>query len=257
MDQIIGIESDKRKPFTLQVNDFEFPTEIDFVMWENYVNILDLLKSDPSLTLFETWNSLPYVFCYKYSYLTRFYIFKWVFQSKNHTPIKRFSQIQIPPRLKHLSEESMKKYALIPNSQYIFEERIFANLINDLKFFINIRLIEVEELEMIQSELEQLIREMEDLATRGKHKETGNDISLYISGVSIDTNYSCLEANGYYISLVRTLILNAAATTDKSSFDYIKQWFTSLKRISTLISVSGEKQRISFFNKQREIIRSL
>jgi len=151
----------------------------------------------------------------------------------------------------------LKMHMHIPHSQYIFDEMIFNNIIRDINFFSSIRLIEQEEIQIIKKELVQLIDFMEELATLGKYKDTGNEVSFYISGVAIDTNHSCLEATGYHISLVRTLILNGAATTDESTFSHIKQWFLSLKRISTLISLSGEKQRINFFKKQREMVASL
>ncbi|MCC8197735.1 MAG: hypothetical protein LIP06_03950 [Tannerellaceae bacterium] len=257
LDQLIGIQSEKVKPFSLQLTDFEHPGEIDYVMWENYVNLLSLLSTDPSLVLSETWNTVPFTFCYRYTHLTRFNIFKWTFQAKNHTPIKRFSQIQTPPRLKWIGEESFKKHTYIPHTQFIFDERIFANFIRDVHIFANTRLIEKEDISLIKSELEELINYMEETATRGTYKDTENEVSFYISGISIDTNHCCIEANGYHISLIRILLLNAAATTDESTFLHIKQWFTSLKRISTLISVSGEKHRVSFFNQQRELLQSL
>ena len=44
---------------------------------------------------------------------------------------------------------------------------------------------------------------------------------------------------------------------DAGIFRSLKEWIQSLKKFSTLISESGEMQRIQFFKQQREIIDTL
>ncbi len=46
-------------------------------------------------------------------------------------------------------------------------------------------------------------------------------------------------------------------TQDSEMFNSLKDWIQSLKKFSTMISESGEMQRIQFFNRQREIINTL
>ena len=40
-------------------------------------------------------------------------------------------------------------------------------------------------------------------------------------------------------------------------FEHVKRWITSLSRFATLISCSGELQRIHFFKRQRAIVAEL
>ena len=51
--------------------------------------------------------------------------------------------------------------------------------------------------------------------------------------------------------------INSLTTQDVQMFQSLKEWIQSLKKFSTLISESGEMQRIQFFNQQREIIDAL
>jgi hypothetical protein len=75
--------------------------------------------------------------------------------------------------------------------------------------------------------------------------------------VNIETNYSYLLTQKYNLSLIWTFILTSVASLDEEAFYKMKSWFQSLIRTSTLITITGEKQRIVFFEKQREIINEL
>ena len=98
---------------------------------------------------------------------------------------------------------------------------------------------------------------MEVLAARGMYRETGNPILFYISNINFDASYSYLEAQNYRLSIIRAFILNTVVSLDLKAYEIVRHWLQSLLKSSTMISVSGEQQRILFFEKQRKIIDSL
>ena len=57
--------------------------------------------------------------------------------------------------------------------------------------------------------------------------------------------------------MIRVYSINSITTQDTEMFNSLKDWIQSLKKFSTMISESGEMQRIQFFNRQREIINTL
>lgn len=57
--------------------------------------------------------------------------------------------------------------------------------------------------------------------------------------------------------MIRVYSINSITTQDSEMFNSLKDWIQSLKKFSTMISESGEMQRIQFFNRQREIINTL
>ena len=87
--------------------------------------------------------------------------------------------------------------------------------------------------------------------------ETGNSIFFYISNINFDTSYRCVEVKQFRVSLIRAFTLNAAASLDKKTYERINNWIQAVLRSSTMISVSGAKQRIQFFEEQRVIINTL
>ena len=98
--------------------------------------------------------------------------------------------------------------------------------------------------------------DMEELATRGKSK-AGNNIRIYISNINFEATYSYLDTNTIQLSMIRIYSINSITTQDSEMFRGLKEWIQSLKKFSTLISESGEMQRIQFFKQQREIIGTL
>ena len=78
-----------------------------------------------------------------------------------------------------------------------------------------------------------------------------------MSQINFEATYSYLETSTLQLSLIRVYSINSLTTQDVQMFQSLKEWIQSLKKFSTLISESGEMQRIQFFNQQREIIDAL
>lgn len=89
------------------------------------------------------------------------------------------------------------------------------------------------------------------------YSETGNPVSFYISNINFDASYSYLDSQNYRISIIRAFILNTVVSQDEKAYEIVCNWLQSLLKASTMISVSGEQQRILFFEKQRRIMDSL
>ena len=133
---------------------------------------------------------------------------------------------------------------------------MFIYLINDIRYFASIHLISQEYVQKLKRELLQLLHELEEIATRGIFK-TGQEVFIYISNINFEATYSYMASSAYHISLVRVFAINSFATRDEQVFNSMKEWIYSLKKFSTLISQSGEMQRIKFFKTQREIVEGL
>lgn len=87
--------------------------------------------------------------------------------------------------------------------------------------------------------------------------ESDNEVNIYISNINFEATYSYIEGTNVHLSMIRVYAINSITTQDIEMCKSLKEWIQSLKKFSTLISVSGEMQRIQFFQKQREIIDTL
>ena len=98
--------------------------------------------------------------------------------------------------------------------------------------------------------------EVEELAINGKTAD-GNRVRIYVSNINFEATYSYVDTNNLQMSLIRIYSINSITTMDNEIFCTLKEWIQPLKKFSTLISESGEMQRIQFFKQQREIIDAL
>ena len=257
LDNIVGIDTEKRIPFQLQLIEFLDPLEIDYLMMEEYANIYKYAKLENNTEKATLSCTLPQALYSGYSNLIRFYLFKRYYHYENNTPSKTFQDIPISTRLLDFFKNNFIETKNISITYYILDSQTFQYLVNDIKYFNSIRLISDNDILNIKEELFQLIDYIEKLTINGYYEETGNKVNFYISDIHIETNYTYIEVSNLKISLIWTFLLDCATSLDEKTFNVMKTWLKSVTRTSTLISVSGEKSRTLYFERQRKIINDL
>ena len=256
LDAIAGIENFQSKPSKMNISRQVNPTEVDYEMFEGHVNLLKSIKDEPETEIMEAGNIFSHYLYQDYEHLTRFHLFRWN-QSSSYAEALPFHEIIIPERLRTLHKETCIYSKHIKSTQYVFDNMIFQRLTASIKYFARIQLIKEEDVALIKNDLIAFVNNLENMAVKGKHEETGNAISIYLSDVNTDANYSCLKSNNIHMTLFKVFLLNAVVSFDEDVFNEAIAWIRSLQRKSTLISVSGQRIRADFFNKQREIIHTL
>ena len=118
-------------------------------------------------------------------------------------------------------------------------------------------LMERESVLVMKEELSAFLDNLEDLAAKGRYLDTGHKFELYVSNINIDSSYSYFSSNKGEITTYITFIVQFAASYNKDVTATVKRWILSLKRLSTLMSGAGERERILFFDEQRRILERL
>ena len=246
-------------PFTLEeaalISRKVDPFETYYSLLKKYVNVLHALQNDPSSSMGTSSNIIPQTLSLKHKSLSKFRLFKWMYQNK-HIQCKHFDKVEVPQKIYDIQNDFVSATGHIHSVDYIWDSMIFHHLINDIQYFAGIHLITEEDKHQIKEELLQLTDELEDLASKGK-TEAGNSVHIYVSHINFEATYSYLEADSVQLSLIRVYSINSITTQDCGMFLSLKEWIQSLKKFSTMISESGEMQRIQFFQQQREIISTL
>ena len=257
LDGIIGVEISTNRPFQLKMVEFVHPYEVDYEMIEQLMILLHNTKYAQYSEISEASNVLPHSLFMKFQILSRFHFFKWDY---HHNPLngnKTFKEFHLTDRIMKLQTKHYIEAKNVLHTFYIWDFQIFHYLVNDIHFFKSIRLLEDDDVLFIKEDLIRFLDYIEVLTLTGKFEETGNNVYIYISDVNIESGYSYLEIDNYHVSLIKTFILNTFTSLDEKTFENVKNWIQSLKRVSTMITISGEKQRTSFFQKQREIVGQL
>ena len=256
LDSIAGIESVQSRPTRVVMTKHVNPSSIDYGMFNDYNNVLKLIQDEPNTLLMESGNALSHHLFYDYEYLTRLYLFGWN-QASRFGSSSQFQEMIIPEKLRRLQKECCFYARHIKSTHYVWDRMIFLRMIENIKFSARIRLLKEEDVAALKNELTALINQLEKLADKGRHEDTGNEVFLYISEPCLETSYCCIKSQNLRISLFKTFLLNSNSSLDEEVFNEVSNWIQALQKMSTLISVSAEKIRIEFFNTQREIINTL
>ena len=257
LDNMIGINTNRKRPFLLQMPDFLTPQEIDYKMIEELTVYLNAIKLETDTEMGTISSILPESMYCGFKNITQYYLFKWHYHYTNNTPSKAYHDIIAPEKVSESFRHFFDRSKNMKKTYFILDSQTFQYLVNDIKYFNSIRLIKKEDIANIKQDLERFLDYMEKIATTGKYEETGNQVLFYISDINIDTGYSYIQSHNNRASLIWTFLLDSAVSFDEKTFTKMKTWFKSMTRTSTLISVSGEKPRILFFEKQRKIISEL
>ena len=256
LDGIVGIENAQSRPAQLNFSNPVNPNSIDYSMFSGHVDLLKSIKDEPDTKIMEASNIFPHYLYQDFEYITRYHMFRWNHAGGFGNSLS-FHEVRIPERMRILQKQTCEYARNISSSIFIWDYLIFQRLVNNIKYFAKIRLVKDEEVTMIKNDLIKFLERIENIAVKGKYEETGKKVSIFISDIASDANYSCLKSKNIHLTLIRAFILNATVTFDYEVFKNTVSWITSLQRMSTLISVTGEKIRAMYFDTQREIIDTL
>ena len=256
LDQIVGISNTNNVIFDLNLLDHSDPIKTYYTILDHYVELFETLYDNPTSELSTASNMIPQTFYLKYENLSKFRLFKWMYQNGKVNFVKSFSALNISDELKQAQKDFVQATQYIQTTNYIWDSMMFYYLVNDIKYFASIHLLTDEEVTRMQEDLLQLLDDLEAIASKGKF-DTGKDIHIYISNINFEATYSYVETSSLQLSMIRIFSINSITSRDKDMCKNMKEWIQSLKKFSTMISESGEMQRIQFFKKQREIVEKM
>lgn len=256
LDNIAGSAMQKSKPFQLKLIEYVNPTEFDYAQMEETVEVLHSARDEHYTELASSANIFQQTLYIGHDYLSKFYMFKSLYQANGLDSVKSLDDIKITARLSDIQKRYQEETMYVKHTFYIWDYMIFRYLVNDIKYFASIRYITSEDVAALKEDLLKFMDKMEILATKGEF-ETGNKIQLYLSSLNFESTYSYFQTQNLRLSLITAFTLNAVVSFDTSTFDRLQKWIDALKRLSTLISESGEMQRVKFFKEQRDLVNTL
>ncbi len=201
------------------------------------------------------FNLIPYVLYSGYKVLNKFRLYRWIHQMDIYGGLPPFKEMEFPKELWDIHMEAIEEFSYIKDVSYIFDKGLFLNQVKDILLFVQLNLIDKESLYQMKSELLQILSDIEHMSNGSYNGELKR--TVYLSNVSFESSYLYFEAEDYLISGLRLLGISLINTRDPWVCHQFKKWIDSLKRYSTLISVSGEIDRLSFLNQQKEFISQL
>jgi len=256
LDEIIGVNSGK-VPFQMLPFNYINPSPKEFAGLQKRVRALDHFQLETFSEYMEVCSRFPRPLTIGFNALYRLLIFYWAYQYHNDDSHKLFSTVTYSNDIKTEFDRYKKNMTHVKNTSFILDEMVFETYVNTIKYFNTILAITDEEKELLKQELYELLDYMIIIANKGYYPETQNKVNIYISQITIDTNYSY-----YYSNKLKVCRINAFGKYDINSFDSnmvenFRTWMNLKKRSSFQISEVNERKRIEYFSEQKRIVDSL
>jgi len=202
-------------------------------------------------------NIIPYSFFFPYEYLSKFRLFKWRYQTEQKLTPSKFSDIILPESVRKKQIELGVKVMEMPETSLIFDRNMFSSFADEMKYFYDLNLISDEEFEKLKSELILLVEDLEYVAIQGKNN-LGMRAWVYLSNIDFDCSYTYVKGIDFELAYMDGIyMMDTIVSSDPQICKIHREWIESLRKYSTLISVSGEMGRKAFFDKEKTYIRNL
>lgn len=206
------------------------------------------------------FNALPLEFLVPYPNLCKFYYFKLGRYSIGTKEFSNFNRWEIPDYIKSFLDRFQQVYNRASSIFYIWNYITLINLINDIKYFHAIDIINNESLAALKEETHHFLYNIEDYCGENKPWDIGEQkISIYISKLDLGMShvYHYRTSNGDCTCFLRSFFTYSFQSANQQSSLSIKDWICSMKSVSTLVSGTGEKERVLFFKEQHALVDSL
>ena len=188
-----------------------------------------------------------------FEYLSKFRTFKWRYQSEKNMIPSSFSEIDIPDYIVSKQKELSDKLDHTAEVTLIIDREIFSTFVKEIQYFYELNLLTEDEVYILKAELMCLIDDMEYVAKQGKNKG-GQNVWLYLSNIDFESEYIYVKGQDFEAAFLDVYLMNSIMSTDPDVCKIHREWIDSLRKYSTLISISGELERKDFFEKQRKLI---
>lgn len=256
IDQIIGNHLSNRVTFDLNLlhspNLFESYHEII----ERYLRIFSSMKGDSNAEVYSATNTIPFTLYSSYEYLSKFRLCRWIYQNGKVKTPNSLSEMHVPEKIITAHKKLSEGLRRPRKTFFIWDSNIFQSFVKEIKYFAGLNLISTSDVMYLKNELQQLLIDLEHLSVKGEYSE-GHELFIYLSNIDFEATYTYVSNKDFQISLFRVYSINSMDSQSPQICQMQKNWIQSLKRHSTLISGSGEAQRIAFLEKQRSFIETL
>lgn len=258
LDEISGTSSGDI-PFLMKTINYLEPSEHDMKFLRHVIRSVSDHNDFPDTEVMNVCNKLPRKLYSGFKYLNLFYLFKWKYNFGSEKKAVPFSQItsSVSEEWLQLSADYFQALKNVPHTIFIFDPMIFNYMVDEIRYFHSIRLITDEEKEFIRKDLHDLLHYLSDITAHAAHLETQNKVSIYISHLPINTNYSYTSASWANVCFIHAFEKYDVYSYHPKMVENFKMWMQLKKRKCIQISGVDEKSRVEFFSEQHQIVDML
>ncbi|MDH6356708.1 helix-turn-helix domain-containing protein [Parabacteroides sp. PF5-9] len=231
--------------------------DINYDVLVNYVEKIKEITTAPYSEYAQALNSIPLGICLAYPNLLKFLCYEFLHLYGEKMMFQSFDKYKVADRLQE--EFARMDYYLkkMTYTYYIWDPAIIPNFIENISYYISIKHIDAQHAVQLKKELFDFMEDLERYATNGRFSKNTSRFSLYVSNIHLGSTRSYLWSENSCLGIIITFVLQTMTVTDQIACCELKARIEALQKASMLISQTGERERLLFFQNQRICIDKL
>ncbi|MDR3217814.1 MAG: helix-turn-helix domain containing protein [Dysgonamonadaceae bacterium] len=255
IDEIIRGNIEEQISSELQVMMSLSPEENFLAMIMEYYKWIERISQAKNAVIISV-KRLDSMFTTQFETLTKFLYFRWMHRSHKTTINSSFSDTVLPSEIIDIHKKINSRINLINEITVILNRDILLNLIREVRYYYNRKLISEEEVMLLKNDLTEYVNFFEKVMQKNVN-ESGPTYYFYLSLLDIESNCICAKFNEKMVSQYCISAIKSTVITDQNVCKIQQQWLESLKKYSVLITQSNEILQAIFLKKQQEYIESI
>ena len=224
------------------------------VMLKKFSELLEKLSYAKKLETIMAFNSFPPPFYVSFTNLFKFSYYKWLYQDNEISRNGSYSNLVLQDTAYVFQRKMRGNVFQGKNTILILDSNIFLNLIKEIQYFYNRKLLTNEELLLIKEDTLRMIDQFEESSQTGTFEST--KIQLYLSSLCVNSNTIYYNYDDKAEPLFWLFTINPVIIQNNGFVTMQMKWLNSLRRQSALITQSNEIMQAEFFFKQREYVET-
>ena len=256
LDEVLKKEMNSRIFFDFNLRSDNDPSDIFIKIHKNYFKVLFEASNAAEFESIMILNHISPEFVIFFNHLFKFSYYRWMHQNQE-TSLKYFySDVTMPNSLLSLQKEAGEIFKKLRKNTYIIDSNVFLNMVREIQYCYNRRLINESEFFLIKNDLLGLVNMIESIVQTGFYGSNAK-YNFYLSSLNVESNSRYIRYNDQITTIFFINSIKQVIITNTNMSTVHKKWLDSMLKYSTLFSQSNEILQVKYFNTQRSYIDDL
>jgi len=190
--------------------------------------------------------------------LTLFKLYTWTHSIYDYKDsLEDFMREVETPELLNCYQKIKREYELTPSTEIWTANTINTTLML-INYYLDIYVFPNKDLPLLLCrQVLNILDKLEKWAENGSKGESKTPLQLFVSEMELENTYVLMRHSGRTNCLVKLFTINSLNISDAEFCRETERWLIKLAKRSIPLCGGSEKERIKFFNTQRERVRYL
>ena len=252
IDAIYDIEKQNQAFYDFSRTEKKDTADFFLLMLKKYNELLEKMKYAQKIETMMAFNTFPPPFFTNHPYLFKFMYYKWLLQNNGDQRNKPYSETLIPEEAAALQRKIQENIIIGNDVTLILDTNIFFNLIKEIQYFYQRKLLSKEEIFLLKEDVSYFIEMYEEIVQTGDYGSAR--VQIYLSPLCVNSNMVYYAYDSSVEPLFWIFTINPAVIRNTGIISMQLKWFSNLRQQSALITQSNEIKQAEFFFQQREYV---